>query len=63
MERAIGEIFKFEGIKLKVVEGKGCDGCYFQDKACCEPIRRERGKCTIYIRNDKKSIIFKLLEE
>ena len=29
MERKIGEVFKYRGVMLKVVEGKGCNGCYF----------------------------------
>ena len=62
MERAIGEVFEFEGKKLKVVIGEGCGGCFFEYEPCMD-IVSERGKCTKDHRKDDKSIIFKLLEE
>lgn len=35
MERKIGDIFEYEGEKLKVVNaGTACDGCYFKGKSC-----------------------------
>lgn len=58
MERCIGEVFEFEGKKLKVEESKGicCDGCYFYDKICKE---NETGVCSYDCRTDSKNVIFK----
>ena len=58
MERKIGEIFEFEGKKLKVEESKGicCYECYFYDKICKE---NETGVCSYDCRTDSKNVIFK----
>lgn len=34
MERKIGETFYFEGHKLKVIERKVCEGCFFARLPC-----------------------------
>lgn len=31
MERAIGDIFDYEGVTLEVIEHVGCNGCYFDN--------------------------------
>lgn len=58
MERAMGEIFEFEGKKFKVVEGETCTGCAFKPKNECMSIRNclTRGKCNQ--REDDKNVIF-----
>ena len=53
MERKIGEIFEFEGVKLQVVEDNEytphCEGCYFKYhcsgfmSAICTPHTRKDG--------------------
>ena len=63
MERAIGEVFEFEGKNLKVVEYKGCGGCYFEFYEYCGKKKEMAGICSHETREDKKSVIFKLLEE
>ena len=64
MEREIGEIFKYSGVKLKVVEVKDnyCIGCYFDKEkdSCCHPNVRDRiGFCSDSCRKDCKRIIFR----
>ena len=60
MERKIGEIFKYNDIKLKVVETEdfSCRGCYFLalgDK-CYQQL------CMRSERKDRKNVVFKLVE-
>ena len=62
MERAIGEIFEFDGEKLKVVECEGCKGCFFDISYNCDADDYV-GECSDYFRKDGKNVIFKLLEE
>ncbi len=58
MEREIGEIFEFEGNKLKVEQGYlGCEGCFFKN-IICNPLRKYRGECSQCNREDKTEIIF-----
>ena len=58
MERKIGEIFEFKGVKLQVVEDfdeeMSCDGCYFidNDEQCVLP------KCFASQRKDGKPVKF-----
>ena len=60
MERKIGEIFEFEGKKLKVVETEKnlCFDCYFYNGVTCQKTFRECGKCEKGARSDYKPIIF-----
>ena len=62
MERAMGEIFEFEGEKFKVVEGETCKGCAFKPKNKCMSIRNclTRGKCTE--REGENVIFVKIVE-
>ena len=58
MERKIGEIFEFGGVKLQVVKGSDCGlgdtGCYFlDDYKNCRP--RE---CFALKRKDRTSVRF-----
>ena len=60
-EREIGEVFEYEGKKLKVVETKisTCHNCYFSDRDCdCENTRKVLRECTIERRTDHKPVIF-----
>ena len=61
-ERKVGEVFKADGVKLKVVEENSCNECYcFQEiLACVSPkIRNKIGLCCASERNDLTSVIFK----
>lgn len=65
MERKIGEVFEFEGKKLKVEKAKNgsCDGCAFQAKSCYYMNLPEEvfgySYCLQDLREDGKSVIFK----
>ena len=58
MERKIGEIFEFNGVKLKTVRVDApfrCEDCYFVNMdALCEKI-----SCLFRERTDKENVIFK----
>ena len=63
MERKIGEIFEFDGVKLQVVESSNCGlnntSCYFSDDEIdCEP-----HMCGAFQRKDKKSVKFIKIED
>ena len=53
MENAIGT-----KLTLEVVEGNGCDDCFFFAVDCCEGVR-----CDLDSRSDHKSIIYKEIKE
>ncbi len=60
MERKIGEIFEYKGIKLSIIKTSyhaGCDECYFDTKGYCF---RESGvgECVYHLREDGNDIIF-----
>ena len=65
MERAVGEIFEFEGVKLQVKDTGDrccCDGCYFCVSFYC-PCHETRynqlmGECYRVYRADGKDVIF-----
>ena len=58
MERKIGEIFEFEGHKLKVkTDSRECKKCFFYNRDCSS-IRDVSGFCSEEYRTDKKSVIF-----
>lgn len=65
-EREIGEVFGYEGKKLKVVETKisTCHNCYFADRDCdCENTRKVLGVCISKRRTDHKPVIFVEVKE
>ena len=58
MERAIGEVFEFDAIKLKVKKEYAlCDKCYFENILCIS-FKDYIGECSRYKRKDDKSVIF-----
>lgn len=60
-EREIGEVFEYEGKKLKVVETKisTCHNCYFADSDCdLENTRKVLRECISERRTDHKPVIF-----
>ena len=64
MERAIGEAFDFDGIKLQVKDtgdSSSCYGCYFNEpKRTCDGVRctNQTGECFPFLRADGKNVIF-----
>ena len=68
MERSIGEVFDYNGIKLKVVEDESvCFGCYFSFWNICNGgelrCRSLVGNCAASARRDRTSVIFKEVEK
>ena len=63
MKRKIGEVFEYQGKKLRVEETKngGCDGCFFHGEIlsfCNELTSASAGHCDPECRTDKKDVIF-----
>ena len=64
MERAIGEIFDFDGVKLQVKDTREscfCYGCYFYESGCtCDTTdhTNQVGACFRIHRADDKNVIF-----
>lgn len=58
MEIKFGEIFEYDGVKLKVVESKDrtCGDCYFRNYECCNI------KCIPLERKDKKNVVFQMVD-
>lgn len=61
--RPIGEIFRYYDMKLQVVENLSCDGCYFSKYKGCYFSLNDTGYCSIYERDDRRSIIFKRIDK
>lgn len=61
MERKIGEVFDFLGVKLRVAEAvTGCKNCYFESPMGCKKNYDSTvGLCIDLFREDHKNIIFK----
>ncbi len=57
--RPIDSEFELGGVPLKVVEHKGCEGCFFEGSRCNFP---ELGACSGDFREDKKPVIFQKIE-
>lgn len=64
MERKIGEVFEWDGVKLRVEqESQACKGCYFhQLKQWCDGNRSVRGECQSASRSDG-GVIFRKVED
>ena len=57
IERKIGEVFEYQGKKIRVEESNGCDGCFFKGR--CSSLRKEViGHCEFDCRTDDKAVIF-----
>ena len=56
-ERQIGEVFDYEGKKLKVVIAEiRCGNCFFHNGRCCTRINRTTGECKSSKRTDNESV-------
>lgn len=58
MTRPIGEVFSYNGTKLKVVERLSCDECYFANSEYCAKSLHMAGYCGAYYRDDYKKVCF-----
>ena len=60
MERKVGEVFEFEGRKLKVEKAKpnSCTGCGLLNENCFDK-RAITGECVDEFRDDETDVIFK----
>ena len=64
MERKVGEVFDFNGVKLQVKDAGDscfCYGCYFNGLHClCDEMRcpDQAGACFRIDRTDNKNVIF-----
>lgn len=62
MEREVGSVFEFDGIRLKVVIADKCYGCFFNSFIGCNSISALFGECSAVERTDKTNVIFKLIK-
>lgn len=64
-ERKVGEVFEYQGKKLKVVETAEnfCFDCYFFNGINCQRTEREGGECSDSKRADYKPVIFVEVKE
>ena len=66
MERKIGEVFEYQGKKLKVVQTTSnlCNNCYFYVNSICKEMRKQCcGECDQRMRIDGKPVIFVEVKE
>lgn len=64
MERKIGEVFEYQGKKLRVqyVPEENCKGCFF-DGICTDDARELTGECDMDKRNDNSYVVFVKTED
>lgn len=68
MERAIGEIFDFNGAKLQVKDtgsNASCNGCYFIRSVCINNTKHsinQTGECFQPCRTDGRNVVFMEVE-
>lgn len=61
MERRIGEIFEYDGVKLKVAkETRMCDGCFFRYNFKCRKSDQKIGECQAASRSDGGVVFVKV---
>ena len=62
MEREVGEVFDFKGVKLQVKDTgckASCDGCYFDESEHkCFDAHDCTGYCHRPFRSDSKDVVF-----
>ena len=60
MVREIGEVFEFEGRKLRVEKAQpgSCTGCSLLNRTCLDK-RSVTGECVDEFRDDETDVIFK----
>lgn len=63
-ERQIGEVFEYNGVKLKVRKKaafEGCCDCYFNYKS--RYLECSKAICLFLHRSDKQNVLFEEIEE
>lgn len=61
-ERKVGEVFEYEGRKLKVMEETdGCTGCYFREYSCHN--HKIIGECLYSKRSNNKGVFIDITDE
>lgn len=66
MEHKLGEVFKQDGLMLRVEkpQGASCDGCFFYPEGVCIAFSyTDVEACTRVYREDCENVIFKLIKE
>ena len=58
----IGERFEYDGVMLEVIGLTGCASCFFNEYGECK-LKDDPKYCGIDMRNDKRSISYKLVEQ
>lgn len=58
MERKVGEIFEYNGVKLITIENNSCEGCFFNNRDICT-IGNRLLLCSSIFRKDNKNVIFR----
>ena len=61
MERKVGDVFDYKGIKLQVNEShfSSCAGCFFNHHLfACDREYFVTGSCLCFMRTDDKNVIF-----
>ena len=66
MERKVGEVLTYDGVRLKVVEGRNplsCAGCYIYDEGydCDVTALEALGVCADHDREDWKNVYYELV--
>ena len=59
----LGEKFEFNGVLLEVTTPGYCSDCYFSHRCRCGYVLDSPMYCGVNMRNDKKSISYKLVEQ
>lgn len=61
----VGKTFKSGNITLivKEVDINDCDGCFFRGRDCEEELKETVPACANWARKDKKSVVFKEVED
>lgn len=65
MERKVGEVFEYNGVKLRVARETymhNCDGCFFRFNLQCKLSAQKRGECLSDSRSDGGVIFVKVNE-
>lgn len=59
MEKAIGEVFDYNGVTLTTIENSSCEGCFFYHNNACTMGSSKMIFCSELSRKDNKNVIFK----
>ena len=65
MEREVGEVFKYNGVTLIIIENKNnsCKECFFNINGVCTMDINKVGFCSASCRDDDKNVTFRKVED